>query len=600
MNSEAGRIVRCCACIAMTAAFGWGNSNVAAGSPGIGSVVEAFSLPDYHGKPRSLGNLAGTDFVVVAFLGVDCPLARLYAPRLQQLCEEFAPRGVTFVGVDSNEQDSLVDMAAFANRYGVKFPFLKDRDQTVADQFGARRNPVVYVLDRKRVIRYAGRVDDQYGLGSNSAYARAKLQRRDLAVALDELLSGKEVSQPETAVAGCIIGRKRQVQPKGDVTYTRHIAKVLDEHCVSCHRPGEIGPFGLSDYEEAAGWADMIREVVSQGRMPPWSANPAVGQFRNDPRLSKTEIELINSWVDNGCPKGDPMDLPKPRERVEGWQISKPDQVVRMPRPYTVAAEGVLPYQRFSIDPGWKRDKWIRAAEVRPGSRAVVHHILVSVIPPLTHWLQRRGAGGPTQLTSYVPGSVPHIYEPGFAVYAPAGSQLLFEIHYTPNGVAQDDQSSLGLVFADPTTVKRRVLWQAAENRQFTIPPNAKNHELESRHRFTEDELLLSMSPHMHMRGRAFQYEAQYPDGKRELLLDVPRYDFNWQLRYDLTEPERMPAGTTLVCKGRFDNSADNPANPDPNATLHFGWQSSDEMMTGFFVTVPVDEEAPDGQVGAN
>src|SRR5207302_108185 len=211
-----------------------------------------------------------------------------------ELNEAYAPRGVVFVGVDANHQDSLSDMAAFVQHYGIKFPLLKDRGQAVADQFGAVRNPEVFVLDRQRTVRYRGRIDDQYGLGSSSGYARTQVKTRNLGDALDALLAGKEVSQPSTQVTGCIIGRKAKTEPRGEVTYTKHIAALLQDRCVACHRPGQVGPFALTDYDEVAGWGAMIKEVVSEGRMPPWSANPQFGHFANDARMSDAEKALIN------------------------------------------------------------------------------------------------------------------------------------------------------------------------------------------------------------------------------------------------------------------------------------------------------------------
>ncbi|MBL9124933.1 MAG: redoxin domain-containing protein [Planctomycetaceae bacterium] len=550
----------------------------------VGSTIEAFALPDVHGQTRALADFAQHDVIVVAFLGTECPLAKLYAPRLQQLSAEYASRGVAFLAIDANDQDTLTEIAAFARSNDLAFPLLKDRDQQVADLFQANRNPIAFVLDRRRQVRYQGRIDDQYGLGASSGYARPQVKRRDLGIALDEVLAGKPVSIPVTPVTGCLIGRRPRVAPTGEVTYARHIARILENRCVSCHRPGEIGPFSLRDYDEVVGWSEMLREVVRDGRMPPWSASPDVGHFSNDPRLTDEEKQLLDRWIDNGCPQGDPADLPEPRQWVEGWQIPEPDQVIRMPKAKKVPAEGVLSYEYVLVDPGWKEDKWIQAAEVRPGNRAVVHHILTFVITPASRWRDPKGAGAPAALTSFVPGSVPHIYRPGMAVYVPAHSRIMFEIHYTPNGKPQEDQSYLGVVFAEPGTVKRRVDYQGAENRNFTIPPRARDHALESVHEFKTDQLLLSLSPHMHLRGKAFSIAAHYPDGTVERLLEVPKYDFNWQLRYDLVEPKRLPAVTKLVCQGRFDNSAENLANPDPDAELHFGWQTWDEMMTGFFV----------------
>ena len=673
----------------------WNSGNGSAVAAEAASRVERFTLPDMHGRDRSLDELANNKLVVVAFLGVECPLARLYAPRLQELSDEYAAKGVAFVAIDSNQQDSLTDLTAFAQQYGVKFPLLKDRDQAVADQFGAARTPEVFVLDGQRAVRYRGRIDDQYGQGSSSGYAKTQITRRDLASALDELLAGQQVSQPSTQAVGCLIGRKPKVIPTGDVTYAKQIASLLENRCVSCHRPGEVGPFALTDYNEVVGWADMIREVVQGERMPPWTANPAYGHFANDARLSDDEKQLLYTWIDNGCPQGDLSELPKPREWSDGWQIATPDQVIKMKRPFKVPAEGVVPYQHMILDPGWTEDKWIQQVEARAGNRAVVHHIIAFVIPPemiqqITARLLSgggrgrgfrpgggprpdgdrdqtreadananpddkpadgageegasedgdrreggrregarrrfagrgpggRGPGGPIgpgevgnglrggaggggflssleagggMLTAYVPGSVGTVHEPGVATFVPKGSRIVLQMHYTPNGTPQEDQSYVGVVFADPKTVKKRARGNAAINGSFAIPAGDDNYEVTSRTVIPNDQLLEWMSPHMHLRGKAFRFEAKYPDGTREILLDVPHYDFNWQLRYVLAEPKKLPAGTVVECVAHFDNSPDNVANPNPNEVVHWGPQTWEEMMIGFFGGVSVSDDA--------
>ncbi len=589
----------------------------------VGARVEPFALPDVHGRSRSLDELADKSLVVVAFLGTECPLSRQYAPRLQELSAAYAASGVAFVGIDANHQDSLSDLSAFAQQLGVKFPLLKDRDQVVAGQFGAVRNPEVFVLDKQRTIRYRGRIDDQYGLGSSSGYARTQVKTRDLATAVDELLAGKEVSRSTTQPTGCLIGRKPKVEPRGDVTYAKHIAALLQDRCVACHRAAQIGPFALTDYEEVAGWGAMIKEVVSESRMPPWSANPQVGHFANDPRLSDAEKQLIYAWVDNGCPQGDPADLPAPRQWTDGWQIAQPHQIVRMAKPFTVPAEGVVDYQYFVVDPGWTEDKWIQAAEVRPGNRAVVHHIIANAIPPGASRLGRPAVDAETpepaqpaqpkaaspgrsavarggtddgelrgiKLTAYVPGRLAHTNKPGIAMFVPAGSKISFQMHYTPNGVRQDDQSYIGFVFADPKTVKKRVHGGRAGNSGFVIPPQADNHEVTAEVTLRYDQLMLWMSPHMHLRGKSFRYEARYPDGTSEILLDVPKFDFNWQITYELAEPKPLPAGTKLMCTAHFDNSDGNPANPDPSDTVRFGPQTWHEMMIGWYATLSAEDD---------
>jgi hypothetical protein len=372
------------------------------------------------------------------------------------------------------------------------------------------------------------------------------------------------------------------------VTYCKDIAPILNRRCVECHREGEIAPFPLVRYEDVLVWEDTIIEVISANRMPPWFANPEHGKFKNDARLSDAEKELIKRWVQNGSPKGDDADLPAPPEFVEGWRIREPDQVVRMSdEPFDVPAEGVVDYQYYVVDPKWDEDKYIVAAEARPGNRAVVHHVIAYLIPP---GVNPRKARSRTMLVGYAPGSPPNVLENGLAIHARAGSKLLFEMHYTPNGEEQPDVSYVGFSFTDRECVSKFVRGRAAINDSFAIPPLASDHHVVADYRCKQDELLLKMIPHMHLRGKAFRYEAFYPDERREVLLDVPAYDFNWQLSYVLAAPKRLPEGTRVVCTARYDNSTDNLANPDPSVEVRWGQQSWDEMMIGFFDVVAADK----------
>lgn len=559
----------------------------------IGRQIENFSLRDYRGKVHSLEELSEAKVVVAVFLGTECPLAKLYAPRLQELSEKFADQGVAFVGIDSNRQDSITEIAAYARVHGVEFPLLKDAGNTVADAFGAKRTPEAFVLDDQRKVRYWGRIDDQYGLGDSSGYARPQVQRHDMATAIEELLADKQVSVPVTEARGCIIGRVAQVDPHGEVTYTNQIARILQDRCVNCHREGEIGPFPLVDYDEVVGWAEMMREVIAEERMPPWFADPQHGEFENDARMSAEEKKLFNTWVDNGCPQGDPADMPEPRQWTVGWQIPQPDEVIYMrDEPFTVQAEGTVAYQYFTVDPGWTEDKWIQAAEARPDNRAVVHHIIAFVRPPRNKGdkvAPARARGG--MLVGYAPGGGVRINPPGVAMLVPAGSKLVFQMHYTPNGSEQQDRSYVGVTFADPKTVRKQIRANTPSNHTFAIPPGDPNYKITSQHQFTEDTEVYWFAPHMHLRGKSFRYDVTYPDGRQETLLDVPRYDFNWQIRYQLATPKLMPKGTTMNCTAYYDNSADNLANPDPTETVRWGDQTWEEMMIGWFGSVPADED---------
>lgn len=554
----------------------------------LGKKVEEFTLSSHRGRSWSLSEFQDKKAVALIFLGTECPLAKLYGPRLAELYKKYEPRGVAVIGINSNTQDSVTEIAAFVDRYGIQFPMLKDLGNQVADQLEAERTPEVFLLDQDHIVRYHGRIDDQYGVG----YARDRFERQDLAEAIDELLAGKPVSQPSTPAVGCVIGRVKEQVPTGDITYSNQISRIFNKRCVECHRDGEIAPFSLTSYDDVIGWEDTILEVIDQNRMPPWYANPDHGEFANDARLDNEEKELIAKWVENGMPEGDASMLPSPPEFAEGWRITKPDQVFYMrDQPFTVPAQGVVDYKHFVVDPGWDEDVYIQAAEARPGNTSVVHHILVYVLPDGVNEPDLR-----TVLVGYAPGSTPEQLTDGAAIKVPAGSRLLFQMHYTPNGYEQDDRSYIGVRFIDKAKVKKLVNGRLAINTRFRIPPHAAHHEVTASYQFKRDELLRTMTPHMHLRGKAFRYEASYPDGTKEILLDVPNYDFNWQLDYKLKEPKLMPKGTLLQCTAVFDNSEDNLTNPDPNKPVQWGDQSNEEMMIGFFDTLPVSDGLDDEQ----
>ncbi len=544
-------------------------------------VIAQFALMDNYGNKLALADFSEKPVLVLAFLGTECPLAKLYGPRLNEIQERFAEKGVVVIGINSNTQDSITELKAYVHRFKIFFPMLKDIGNRLADAMGATRTPEVFVLDTDRHVRYHGRIDDQYGVGT----ARQEPKQNDLIQAIEELLAGKPVTNPETPAPGCFIGRTKQVEPHGEITYTKDIAPILNARCVECHRSGEIGPFTLSSYQDVLGWESTILEVIADNRMPPWNANPEYGHFANDARLSESEVSLIKSWIANGMPEGAAKDLPPAPRYAEGWRIPEPDQVFAMDdAPFQIPAQGVVEYQRFEVDPGWNEDKYICAAEARPDNRSVVHHILVYVVPPNGRRTDLRSV-----LVGYAPGSLPVHVENGLALLVPKGSKLVFEMHYTPNGVAQQDRSYVGVKFIDKGNVTKLLNGRVAIETKFRIPAGAKAHEVSASYVSRSDELLLSMTPHMHLRGKAFRYEAFYPDGSREILLDVPNYDFNWQLKYILAEPKKLVRGTKLVCTAVYDNSSDNLVNPDPSQVVHWGDQSWQEMMIGFFDSVDAD-----------
>lgn len=543
----------------------------------VGTRAPAIQLQDTTGRVVTWEEFAGAKAIAVVFLGTECPMVRLYAARLEDLSREFAPRGVRFVGINANHQDTAAEIAAFAADNALTFPLLRDEGQKVADGFGARRTPEVFLLDSDRNVRYHGRIDDQYLVGIQ----KPKPSRRDLALAIGELLDGKEVSQAELPATGCLIGRTPAKTSTAPITFSNQVSRILQARCADCHRAGEIAPFSVTSYSDVAGWGETILEVVEGGRMPPWFASPEHGHFANDPRLSEEEKQTLRDWVAASCPEGDPADLPSPRVFTAGWNIPEPDVVYPMgDEPFHVPAEGVIDYKHFVIDPGFTEDKWVVACEARPGERAVVHHILVFLQPPGQRVELMNGA----LLAAYAPGSPPRALPKGMAKRIPAGSRIIMQIHYTVCGKPKQDLSSVGLVFCDAEEVTQPVESGWAINFLFAIPPRASAHPVFSLHRFKEDRILYDLTPHMHLRGKSFRYEAHYPDGTKEILLDVPRYDFNWQIEYVLAEPKPMPKGTELRCYATYDNSSGNPANPNPDTWVRFGDQTWEEMMIGWFI----------------
>ncbi len=370
------------------------------------------------------------------------------------------------------------------------------------------------------------------------------------------------------------------------VTFTKDVAPILQKSCMSCHRPGEIAPMSLLSYKEVRPWAKSIRERVLDRTMPPWSADPNHGDFKNDPRLTPQEVETIVKWVDGGAIKGDDKDLPPNPKFPEGWTIGTPDVVISMQEEYSVPADGEVPYLYFSMPTNFKEDKWVQALEIRPGNRAVVHHVIAYAQEPDTGGKVDGSGGefrrGRTQLGGITPNKTGVIFQPGVAKLIKAGSNIVFQMHYTTNGEPAKDRTSIGLVFAkEPAT--RTLHTGNAMNTRFAIPAGDPNYKVTASKTFEEDVHITGFMPHMHVRGKSFTYTAVYPDGRSEILLSIPSYDFNWQHSYELKKPIAMPKGSRLDCVAHFDNSTKNKFNPDPTKPVYWGDQTWEEMMIGWF-----------------
>ena len=407
-------------------------------------------------------------------------------------------------------------------------------------------------------------------------------------------------------------------------TFSKDVAPILYENCTSCHRPGEIAPMSLLTYQEARPWARAIRDNVTNGIMPPWHADPAFGKWANERRLTAQEKDIISRWVAAGAPEGDRKDLPKPPEYAKGWMIGQPDAVVMMEKDYAVAAQGEIPYQYFEVQTNFKEDKWIQAFEVRAGNRNVVHHVLVyarwpeQTRPPQVFRQQNPpGPMSPTMvkemeeakknpqfaqqqresstrrgilIAQVAQGTDPTVFPEDTAMLLPAGTVVTFQIHYTTNGEAQTDRSSIGFKFAKqaPAKIARAA---AMLNPRFMIPAGAPDHAVEARLEFVEDVTIYNLTPHTHLRGKSWEHTITYPDGRSEILLSVPKFDFNWQTDYVFAAPLRVQKGTILKSVAKYDNSKENKANPDSTQNVYWGDQTWEEMQyTGFFYTI--DKEA--------
>lgn len=584
---------RCCrliagiglVCLPVGPAFGE-TSDVSIGS----KIADVSTIRDVRGNVRHLHDFKGKAFVLL-FVGIDCPMANLYLPRLVELEAAYRSKDVQFLAVYPNEPEAVDRIAAHAYERDIPFPVIKDFGQGLANALGVTRTPEACVLDEQFVLKYRGRIDDQYA----AATQRPEPTRHDLVAALDAVLAGKDVERAEVAADGCLINRQKAKPSADKLTFHRDIEPILQSRCQECHRKGQIGPFELTTYQSVVDNIEPVAEVVQQRRMPPWHADERYGHFANARRMPDSEVDLLLSWIEQGMPKGDSADSPPSRSWFEGWQIDKPDVVFTMPIEAEIPATGVIPYRYYFVPTHFTEDRWVKMAQAIPGNPRVVHHIIAFMISP-----GRAKLGGGNNdsgfLVGFAPGSDALVLQEGTAVRIPKGAELVLEVHYTPTGVPEKDRSSVGIVFADRPP-EREIRVNFFENDTLRIPPHDPHHAETIEHIFPSDAKLLSILPHMHWRGKAFHYEVEYPDGRKEVLASIPRYDFNWQTTYRFAEPMAMPKGTKVRAIAHWDNSRNNLANPDPSREVVQGLQTSEEMMLGFLTYTtdePVVAQLPD------
>jgi len=548
----------------------------------VGELVEDVAFTDVDGKPGRLSDFRGKT-LVLALTNSGCPVCKRYAPRLAEMEAEFGKRGVEFLYVDPTETDKPDAMRALAKERGMKSRFVLDADHALCRALGAQTTADVFVVDGARTLAFRGPVDDQYGLG----YAREKPRREYLRAALDAALAGTPVRDDAVWAPGCVLGVKPAAATAATAapTWNGRVARIVQRNCQECHRDGENGPFPLATYADAKANCETIQLMVRRGAMPPWFADPKNGPFTNDHSLSARDKADFLAWIAAGCPEGDAKDAPLPVVREKGWKIGKPDLVVQASRAIDVVAQGTMRYQHIVAYPELDEDKWVQAMEVVPTAPAVVHHILVMIRYPKTDprfTPPNPGEGLNGFFAAMVPGEGVIEYPEGLAKALPKGSTLVFQVHYQPNGTATTDQPRIAFRFAKKAP-EHEVETRGIFDTRFRIPPGAANFAVTAERTFDAPGRILAFMPHTHLRGKAFRYELVRPGGKPEIVLDVPHYDFNWQLACRLREPIEVEKGARIVATAWYDNSAKNPANPDPTKTVRFGEQTTDEMMIGYF-----------------
>ena len=553
------------------------------GDAGIGRMVPDVEFTDLTGRAHRLGSLAARGGLVVAMTSATCPVSKRYLPSLAALEKELAGHGVALLLVNPFASEPADEIRAQLAPHALAAPYVHDRAKALAGALRASTTTEVFLLDAARTLVYRGALDDQYGVTYNLDAPRHRYLRDAVAA----MLKGEPPHLAATAAPGCELDLGGAPQPAtGPVTYHRDVARILQQNCVTCHRSGGIAPFALDDLEEVTDRARVIKRVVSEGTMPPWFAaapkDPAANPWANDCSLSARDKADLLAWLDSADrPLGNPADAPAKRRFPAEWSIGTPDLVVPLSRAYDVKATGFMPYAFDVTETKLTEDKWVTAYEILPSARDVVHHVIVQVHEPGAA-VRNVGEGAGGYWAIYVPGNGAHRYPDGFARKIPAGAKVSFQIHYTPSGTAKQERLRMGLVFAkEPPRYEVKTV--AVANPQLAIPPHAPAHVETRTQRVPFDIPVTSFMAHMHIRGAAFKYEVTYADGRTETLLDIPRYDFNWQLRYDYKEPKLLPRGSTVKITAVFDNSARNKANPDPAKLVKWGSQTVDEMMIGYF-----------------
>lgn len=562
----------------------------------------AIPLTAPDGKRQPLAKWEGKRATAVVFLGTRCPVANASSPTLRQLALRYRARGVAFVGVNSNPEETLSQVTAHARDFQLPFPVLKDDHQALARALGARVTPEVFVLDAQRRIRYRGRIDNAF---ATRTVRRRTVTSRDLEAALEDLLAGRRVRVAATQALGCaIVLPSSGVSSAASVTYHRDVAPILQQRCQDCHRSGQVAPFSLLTYSEARAWATEIKTFTQNRQMPPWKPEPGHGDFAGERRLTSAELDTLAQWVDAGAPEGNPREAPAPRQFPDGWMLGTPDLVLQVAEPFHVEATGEDLFRAFVLPTNLDEDRQVVAVEVRPGNPRVVHHVLnfidttgqarrLDARDPASGYRAPAGGVGflPSgELGGWAPGNFPRFSPPGTGRLLPKGSDLVIQVHYHRTGKPETDQTTIGLYFAREPVTRQVRTWPLA-SLAIDIPPGAARHEVRGGMRVPVDVQVISILPHMHLLGKEMKVTATLPDGTTRSLVWIKDWDYRWQDTYRYREPLLLPRGTRLELVAYYDNSSNNPRNPsNPPRRVTFGEETTDEMCFAFLEYLLVDE----------
>lgn len=562
----------------------------------LGEKSPTFEFKDIRGVTRTLNDLGPNSAYVLMFTTTDCPIVKKTIPKLKEVYLRYRDKSVAFLCVNVGPNDTLKSMASQAISFDAPWAFVKDYDAKAAQALGVTHTPEFVILNSDFELCYRGRFDDQIRLGG----AKPTPSRDDLVIALNEVLDKKQVTVPETPVDGCVITdtSTSQKQKSNSWTFYQHVAPILYQACTPCHRPGTAAPFSLISFTDANAHAEMIAEVVRDETMPPWYAAKSHGKFQNDRSLSAEEKQVLLQWCASDRLEGN-QDLAPPLPTFEEtpWRIGTPDLILTTVEQHTIPPTGFVPYKYVVLPHLFLSETWVEAFEIRPLNPAVVHHCNMA-------YATSKGASEETFITGYVPGGQPmdlSRFENGVAYKLPAGSALGLQIHYTTTGQEEKCRIQVGLRFPR-NQVRKQLKHFVLDPRGWKIPPNNPAFRIEAKHTLEHDADLLGLFTHMHVRGRDMTfYASKNPastdptligsNDNPEILLQIPNYNFEWQLGYELTPgTKHLPKGTVIQAVAHFDNSKFNPYNPDPTTNVEYGPQTIHEMFNGFVFYVDQHE----------